>query len=205
MIQLNWLNKYFAKWTLESDKTLIDMVFPSMTWSLFKALHFLAKQRILTSEQLFKWVSLYEDRNYVAFLNRLTLLQNQRVISRKEYSLGQVGFYFYVYRIAKRGLDILKDLKCLTPDECSIIARENMKNANRKNVDHELGVQQVITNTSVLFEQDGIDYHSTSAMGSTFFKEEGEAKGKVTQGGIVPDWVVEKENRFLFLDFITFR
>ncbi|WP_078557280.1 replication-relaxation family protein [Bacillus alkalicellulosilyticus] len=159
-----------------------------------KLLQFLANQRLLTVNQLYK---VYKDKITInSFRVKLYRWGMKELIVPHQYSLGQDGFYFNYFRIGYRAVEILIR-EGMLPNSWE--GFQIKKISNVKNVDHFLATQELVVNTIHALEEKEKNLESLHPYENPYLDNEEIEPSKI----IIPDWILRVENRYLNIELDT--
>ena len=161
---------------------------------LKKLLH----HRLLTTSQLYSLYSSYVDVSYISFCNRLKKLYSMDIINKKEYTLGQKGFYFNYFRIGKRGVDALVANEFIEHDAADEY-EDVKKGFNAKNIDHYLAIQELVVDVLKCGEQKREQFQSIHPWKVPYIDKHSKEDEKL----VIPDWIIKKGNKYLNIEMDT--
>jgi hypothetical protein len=165
-----------------------------LTYEELKMLAVLADMRIMSSKQLYHFISTKKSYTYNSFLNRLKRYEKYKMILSYDLLIGQRGFRYRYHRVSQRCIGVLKQHGFLPEDWERPPYR---KLTNRKSIDHALATREF---TAVLLASLWKEHRPFQVDRTILTFDKEDAQGEET---IIPDQAIELMDRYVYIELDT--
>ncbi|NRD80820.1 replication-relaxation family protein [Bacillus sp. BRMEA1] len=156
------------------------------------------KNRLLTTNQLYRWIGAENVIRYDSFSRRLNKFTQNSLLVRHEYSLGQKGFRYHYFSIGTKGIEVLLSSGYLSSDTKLY---NHFKVAGAKRLDHYLSTQEVVISTMLRIRNEGIEgIEDFSPYDYLYMDETAASQDKKF---VVPDWIIKSDDKFINIELDT--
>lgn len=157
-------------------------------------LHFLYKQKYLTSKQMQAYLRIPEGGPYQNFVTRLGKFSRYGLLDRHERALGNKGFRFYYYRIGSEGLKVLKRQRRISSSD-----QNKMPKLATRNLEHFLATQEVVLQATLSIGEENLQ-----SIAPFECKHLIDPKDELEKPIIVPDWIIKgKSSPYVYIEMDT--
>lgn len=156
------------------------------------------KHRLLTTNQMYRWIGAEQTLRYDSFCRRLSKFTENSILVCHEYSLGQKGFRYNYYSIGTKGIEVLLSSGYIKSDTKLY---NHFRVAGAKNLDHYLSTQEVVISTLLRLQKEGIDGVENYSPYDYLYRDE--TADSPDKKYVVPDWIMRKGDTFLNIELDT--